>query len=351
MPKSLRASSNSRNSSRFLRKKRIFKLSRDFFIEQQRFSQRRLQFSNYYSRPRYHDNALRARNLMQSLQSLLSFSQSLIKTRFVPINPARFCANFKKNCDFRAVKARIREKISLFCSNPRFFQENFLLALLYRKLAVKLAEPSLAGIFAYLLRNSLQPARIRENLERLLEKMLRNSAANQLFFEKFLQDFNFAPEFLDADLCGNVRFSTKSAENRSERCLFAQCEWLSFNKKLSFRTILGTLLKMLRFFYVFRYIFQQIFENCGKTLRFRVSFQLQYDKSLIKPAVFREISREFALSQDFSLELSFSRPEALNWSTSARFSQENLKKKLKKSQKNCLKADKPSIKPIKVNKN
>lgn len=314
------------------------KVSRDFFIEQQRFFQRRHAFSSYYSRPHFHDNAQRPRNLMQSLQSLLSFTQSLVKSRFFPVNCAKFAANFRESCEIQAVKARVRDKFSRFCQDPDFFEKYFLLACLHRKLSRKLANCGLLQSFAYLLRNGLQPAQIKADLRGILEKMLENNDKNQRIFDKTLEDFNFAPEFLDVELFGNVRFSTKNQESTSfcrnigEEGVFVDCEWLSFNKKLSFRTILGSLLKMLRFFYVFRYIFLQIFENSGRTLHFRVNFQLQYDKTLIKPAVFREITREFAVSRVFTLELSFQRPNALKWCSS--FGET---RKSRKSVKNLLK--------------
>ena len=280
--------------------KTIRKVTKDYFVEYQKFHfNHQIRYKYYQRKPQGVPS--RMRNLLQTFQSFIAFTKNLMRTNFVAINVGSFGENYKKilQKNTQNFKNRFLKKFGKYFKDLDSFNENFLFLNIYKIYSNKVKDLGFQNVYALLLKNGFEPTRLKENLEVILEKMLTKQKYRD-FYERELMKFNFSPKFFDLDFLGNIVFSNIDNEN-----IYITIDCVGFKERLTFCRMLGIFIKLLKFFYVFDFILRNIFTNSGKKLNYHISYQIQYNVNNISDKFWEGLENNFVLNDQLFMSITY----------------------------------------------
>ena len=285
--------------------KTIRKLPKDYFVEYQKYQFHQKYLYKYYKMKRKdntEDENFRMRNLMQTFQSFIAFTKSLLKTDFIPINLKAFAENyanlFKHNTNIH--RRRYLRKVNKSFNTIECFSDNFFKFNIFKLYSNKVKDLCLNNVYRQLLKNGFQPYDIKKNLELFFNNILKIDHNYHECFYKEIMKFNFSPKFFDLDFLGNIVFS-----NINEKDIYINIDCVVFKDKLIFRTVLYIFIRLFKFFYVFDFMLRNIFNNSGKNLNYHITYQVQYNSNIIPEYALKELSNDIALEDRLFLSCSF----------------------------------------------
>lgn len=285
----------------------IRKAPKNYFIEYQKIFLGQPIYYKYYrkSNSKQKNKIQKKASLIQTFQSFTAYTKSLFKTNFIPIDYEAFGQTFKQKLEEKTLnyKKKLGDRFNSYFKDINSFNENFLLASIYRMYSNKLNGLELPNIYKLLLKNGIEPLKIKNSMEIILKIFLEN-AKYRYYFEEEMKQFNCSPNFLDRDILGNIVFSNIDQNN-----IYINLDLVVLKNKLVFKTIYWSFVKLLKYFYVFDFVLRNTFSNSGKNLNYHIVYQIQYNENSLKRYrgrnILDDLSDNFTLENNLFLTLSF----------------------------------------------